>query len=273
VVGASLLRLVNCWQIDYQQRKLRFSDNEKWPHPKNTQFIPMKRNMQRIPQVVVAIPGNLVIKVGVDLGSTAGILSDLKTWRLIKDKNPQFSFLTGEGEMAGGALGDNIGKTYTVIFRQISIGNRSFGPQVCRFMPNIYPSIGNTFFQDYTVTFNWSKDTIAMTPNRPVRKNLTEPTYGFDYSLDQISGQLYVSFIYRQSPAGEAGLLVGDRIVAVNGEPLSAVSKSTFCDYFFAPEKLLGEGDEIDLVIQRKGLQKRLHFKKRDLLARPSNDH
>ena len=169
--------------------------------------------------------------------------------------------------MGGGALGEDTGKTYSAIFKQISIAGKPFGPLLFRFMPNTFSTIGNGFFEDYTITFNWSLDRIGLSRYGSRKRNLTPPTFGFNYSLNQASGFLYIGFIYNQSPAQQAGLAVGDRILAVNGTRLTKVSTSTFCEFYLDPQKLLGSDNHIELVILRQGQEKTIHLEKKSLLT------
>lgn len=64
------------------------------------------------------------------------------------------------------------------------------------------------------------------------------------------SGEFVLVSVYPNTPAQEAGLLVGDRLISANGQSAEGVDLDTFLDY-------LGheEGDVNTVVVERKGEQ------------------
>jgi C-terminal processing protease CtpA/Prc len=128
--------------------------------------------------------------------------------------------------------------------------------------------VGNGFFHNYTITFNWQKEILTLAiPNTPKRK-IELPTYGFGYAYNENTRSLYVNFLYNPSPASQAGLKIKDKIISINGLSLEGIQLDDYCKFLFHPETLMGKGNQIELVILRNGQTKTFTLTKKDLLAR-----
>jgi len=268
VVGMSLLRLVNNWQIDYQSQKITFSDQKVLIDPSvHRVVIPFYRNIQRIPKINLHIHDQLKIKCTVDLGSTSTFNLDIKTWQKLKKIKPDIKYISGTGELAAGALGKNTGKMFLAVFDNIKAGKTPLGRHSIKFMPNVLTSVGNGFFRNYTITFNWQKKILTLAIPSTHKRKIEFPTYGFGYAYNENTRSLYVNFLYNPSPASQAGLKVKDKIISINGLSLKGIQLEDYCKFLFHPENLMGKGNQIELVTQRNGQTKTVTLTKKDLLA------
>jgi hypothetical protein len=116
--------------------------------------------------------------------------------------------------------------------------------------------IGNDILRRFNVVFNYRKRDIHLVPNSHYR----EP---FDYSysgieLYYINGEIEIGNISKGSPAEEAGLNLGDVVVAIN---------NNFTQNFNQYKATLQSSNErIKLIIRREGKLMQFQFKVKTIL-------
>ncbi|MBN1273961.1 MAG: aspartyl protease family protein [Candidatus Aminicenantes bacterium] len=267
VIGTNLMRLVNTWRIDYRRKKITFSDHEELvPEHKEILTLGFKRNMQRIPEIDLKINDHLKIKCEIDLGSANSFMSDLSTLEKIKKHFPGIHMISGTGEMGGGALGSLRGTTYVVPLKNAWIGNAHIGPIFMNIKNNAFSSIGNGFFRNYTITFNWEKNRLTLLPYSSSRNPLSFPTFGFGIGFDETDKSFYINFLYRRSSADDCGLKLGDKLLSIDGKTLGSITEEDYCRYLFEPESLLGKDEKLMISIDRNGQSLTYHLFKTDLV-------
>jgi len=268
VIGANLLRLVNHWKIDYKNRIITFSDYRELSSTESPGLIfPFDKNIQRIPELDLKLYGNLKLKCRVDLGSTGGFVSYLSTWKEIKKFVPNNNVVSGKGELGGGALGGNQGSIYIAKLDDVRVSETKLDSVFMTMTPNNFTCLGNGFFQDYTITFNWEKEQMTLHPYEQKKRPAEKHSFGFGTTYNEKTRQLIVDFLYINSSAYEQGVKIGDRIIRINNKLLKSVSEEEYCRYLFEPETLMGKGKELTMTVERNGKQFDFKLEKQNLFG------
>lgn len=267
VIGANLMRLVNCWKIDFQRKKITFSDHtDLAPGGKAAVTIPFKKNIQRIPRLDVELSGRIKIQCAVDLGSTGGLNLDFPTFQKIRKTFPGIRIISATGETGGGALGSGWGKTYFFPLEKVRVGGASMGPLLAGSTPDSFSSIGSGFFQDYTVSFNWNKKRMTLLPYSTDRIPLSFSTFGFGLGHQQSKKVFVVNFLYQGAPAEKSGLRLEDIILSIDGKKMENITGEDYCRYVLDSESLLGKDGTLTVTVRRDERTLTFQLVKEDLL-------
>ena len=268
VVGMNLIRLVNKWQIDYQSKKITFSDQSVLVDPSaKKRVITFDQNIQRIPEIDLYLHDQLKVKCTIDLGSTSAFSLDIKTWEKLEKIKPDIRYISRTGELGGGALGTQTGTIFLAVFDNLKAGETPLGSYWIRFEPSVFNSVGNRFWQNYVITFNWEEKTLTLTDSVATKEDVEFPSYGFGYGYDTGTRNLYINFLYEPSPAEKSGLKIQDKIMSINGLNLEGIQPDDYCRFLLQPETLLGKGNRIEMVIERSGQIQTFDLEKEDLFA------
>jgi len=249
-IGMNLIRLIPYWHIDFQRRKLILTDQEKrLPASSSPLILPFKQSMQRIPEITLEW-WDLRLPFRVDLGSAHGFVAPWDYWEKMRGRNQEMPYVTGCGEIRGGALGvAEESCSLSAILENARLG-KSLGRKI---MINVYQnpfaSVGTEFFCLFLVTFDWSKKEIRLTPWLE-ESDPALSTFGFNFSWHEQDHCLYVNYIYRDSPAARAGMAVGDRILQINGLDLTDLNLNGYCRFFLEPKTLFGTEEIIQLRLR-----------------------
>jgi len=255
VIGMNLLRLAPYWHVDYARRKLIFTDQEdRLPRLSPVLILPFKQNIQRIPEITLEWKG-LRLPFKVDLGSTSGFRAPLEYWEKIQVRREAVPSVAEYGELSGGALGVNESRGRTAIIPSVQCGDYHSPALWLAFYPEAFASVGNDFFCRYAVTFDWRKNEIRLTPQIPEAPPVLD-TFGFGFSFNSEKRYLYVSFLYERSPAEEAGVKIGDRILRINDMKLDSITLDDYCRFFLDSNLLFGQGKTLSLQVESGTIQK-----------------
>ena len=119
--------------------------------------------------------------------------------------------------------------------------------------------IGLGLLSRFNLIFDYSRQRLIIKPNG----NFDEP---FDYDMSGLSlrkspdGFLEIVRVYDNSPAGDAGLKTGDRVIRINGKP------AIDFDIFERESLFSREGKTITLVVSRDGREWEVSLKLRRLI-------
>ncbi|GAA4389361.1 hypothetical protein GCM10023186_36620 [Hymenobacter koreensis] len=124
--------------------------------------------------------------------------------------------------------------------------------------------LGNSFLSQFgVVTIDYtSKSPAVYFPPRAV-KSIDNKTWGFTPVYDKTQKGFVIGSIYKNSPVEKAGLQVGDRILAINGQDLRSVEYSDYCGKNYTGEaSYTMVGDVVTLTVERNGRQEVRELKK-----------
>ncbi len=266
VIGMNLIRLAPIWQIDFPEQKMVITDDRNLgTNSKNTYKIPFNPNIQRIPVIKVAIAGHREMTFRVDSGSTGGLTGSIKQWETLRKSNPDVSYIKRYGEVSGGALGTNVGTAYTIKTKDMKIGEWKPNVATVDFVKNIAARVGTALFRNSVFTLNWVDKHIQVTAPPDYGPQIGIYSFGFGFRYHKEGQYLYVNYLYENSSASEAGIKIGDKIVAINRKNLCPFTLEQYCSYFFQPNLFLGDGNALEVDIDREGKIINVTLEKREL--------
>jgi hypothetical protein len=268
VIGANIIRHVPYWQINYKKGKMIITDKPGLISDKNKYFtIPYKRSIQRLPIIEIIADNRIKLKFVVDLGSTGGFHGNFNQFQKICKSDIDFRYFERYGELSGGALGIKKGVGYTGKLNNLKIGDLSINSELIDFQDNIGPSVGNKFFENFIFMLDWKNKKFLLIPiNDPM---ITEEvaSFGFSVSYQEDKKHLYISGICKNSPAYNAKLQVGDRIVGLNKKNMRHLDFSEYCYWlFYKKNELFEKENYIYLEIERKNKIFNIGLHKKDWL-------
>ncbi len=266
VIGMNLIRLAPVWQIDFPEQKMVITDDRNLgTNSENNYKIPFNPNIQRIPVIKVAIAGHREMSFSVDSGSTGGLTGSIKQWETLRKSNPDVSYIKRYGEVSGGALGTKVGTAYTIKTKDLKIGEWKPNVGTVDFVKNIEPKVGTELFKNSVFTLNWADKYILVTVPPDYGPQVGIDTFGFWFGYHKEGQYLYVNSLYENSSASDAGIKVGDKIVAINRKNLCPLTLEQYCRYFFQPNLLVGDSNALEVDIDREGKRINVTLEKREL--------
>ena len=261
IIGANLMRLA-CWQIDYQRKELHFaSHRDSLSIPEGAVSIPFQASLQGSPSISMQL-GSKRLQALIDSGSNSGFDGSLTTLQELR-KELSFPAYSGFGSNQAGLFGLNRDTSYLGLLPDVRLDTISFGPQVVEFQRPSGAKIGNEFFRQFLVTLDWQANELllnAVTAPPPAG----EPTFGLNAIYDE--GKLRVGFVWDGSPAAEAGIEPGDRILFMNGLDFINLPVPKYCQYLLA-RPLKYEWQTLDLFLEKDGGTQKISLQKRDLFS------
>ncbi len=268
VIGMNLIRLAPVWQIDFPGQKMVITDDRNLgTNSANAYKIPFNPNIQRIPVIKVSIAGRREMTFSVDSGSAGGLTGSIKQWETLRKSNPGISYAKRYGEVSGGALGTKVGTAYTIKTNDLKIGDWKWDVVTVDFVKNIEPKVGTALFRNSVFTFNWADKHIVVTVPPDYGTEDDMDSFGFWFGYHKEGQYLYVNHLYENSSASDAGIKIGDKIVAINGKNLFPLTFEQYCRYFFQPNLLLGNGNALEVDIERDGKRINVTLEKRELFS------
>ncbi|HAN79620.1 MAG TPA: hypothetical protein DCQ31_18590 [Bacteroidales bacterium] len=247
-------------KIDYANKKVYIIDPKKHKIPKkNTRsvsVIDMELNSGK-PYIYSTITGESGFshkaKILCDTGASDAIwlLDNGQTMNLVPTKKiASYLGLGLNGEITGHRgrvssieLGNFKLKAVTASFPDsVSTNLRSL-------FDNRDGSMGGEIFRRFTITFDYSRNKIVLRPNRYFSDRYNYNMSGLEISKPFLHLPFYeIQAVQPESPGKEAGLQVGDQLLAINGKQTKNLNLDDI------NEKLIeGEGKKIKLLINRSG--------------------
>jgi predicted aspartyl protease len=237
IIGADLMQTAN-WEIDMENQKIILTDfKSRKPNLESYQKVKCSKRSpsKRMPWLTV-VPGltvDLEIKgkkfkdVYIDTGSAGSLTmpKDEKTDSVFK--NEQKTVLWGYSSF--GLLGGSMDTTYGYNRVDVEMGKVHISnPSIDMYKRNS-SLLGMGILSDYNLFFDFRKNDLYLKPTHAEKKESDEKGFGFYIHYDSKSNLFTVANMYEGSGAAKAGLLLGDTVIAVNNEKLSAFTD--FCEF------------------------------------------
>lgn len=256
-------------EVDYDKKVMTLSVPTRFKKNRKFQSIPIKIEDTKpymTTSVVLADGTQLTAKLLVDSGASHGLMLEPTSDPRIQVPDSTVSSVIGRG--LGGEITGKIGR-----IRSIKIGTYEIANAIANFPdPNSYfdslklgatarnGAIGGEILSRFTVIFNFPKEEMYLKKNSSFNKK-------FHYNLSGLTikakgsrlNVFEVTEVRQQSVADEAGILIGDLIVSVNGLDTKALDLNTINGFFNHKP-----GKKISVVVDRKGQQFRMAFELSD---------
>ena len=257
VIGASLFNNFVV-AIDYDERRITLHDPDTWQPPREAKAVPLtlRHNTPFIEIGVLDAAGRrFPATVVVDLG--AGHPISLNLGRVEGLTAPEGAIRAIVGFGVSGRLPGQVGR-----IAGLEIGGTTLQDVVATFPdPEVQQpggadhgggNLGNQILQRFNVAFDYRNDRMLLTPNRSF-----ERPFDWDMSglwLQPDAGGARVGYVVDGSPAGRAGVQVGDLVTRIGGKDL------TSGDLPGLRERLRQPDQRLDLTVLREGKPVSLTF-------------
>lgn len=142
------------------------------------------------------------------------------------------------GGSLGGAAPNAVQQRVTL--KALGIGQLNVGPVTAPVRALAPSLLGASLLDHYVITLDSKNNTAYFDAYRD--EPLLRQTFGFGLSFDQ---SVTVSLVWEDSPAANAGLVVGDRVITVNGEPIT-----TSCDDMKRTMQLMAGAEQLAIEWQ-----------------------
>jgi hypothetical protein len=224
LIGANLMRKL-FWQLDYAKQTVTFSDHlDSLSVPSDASVIPFTSELSGTPIVEVELDGMKSKDNIFDTGSSGAVSLSGPTFRTYLQKHPDTKYVRGFGSNSAGLYGAGTDTTYAAMLN-LKMGSLELKNQLVE-SKREKGNLGSDFFRDYIVTMDWkSKKIHFVSQGTPATEWET-----FGFSTNKQDKQLYISFLFENSPAALAGLKRGDKIISIDGIRYDNMSNEDFCN-------------------------------------------
>jgi predicted aspartyl protease len=211
--------------IDYADRRLTLVRPERFEYRGNGVAVPFVFH-HRTPQVQGAIDG-VAGEFTVDTGSRASLTLAapfVAEHGLLARYAPTVEAMTGWG--VGGPVRSHRARGGTLVLGSVEVPGVALdlftGERGAFAAKNLAGNIGAGVLSRFTVTFDYARQQMYLEKNRRFDRPDTHDRSGL--WINRAGDAFQVEDVVPGSPAAQAGVRVGDRITAVDGQPASALS-------------------------------------------------
>ncbi len=252
LIGSNLMQQA-VWQIDFQEKEIRIAPSATAFDLRNARSLAFSHSTQGTPLVDVRIGSETMEDVRVDFGSGNGITT-------LRSKIPDSTLARAElvtlGTAGVGLYGPQQDTVHYLYHDSLRIAGQAIPPAVLRVRPLTEGLLGLRFWRQYLVTIDWQHNRLYFEPNGS--GNLVRRSFGCGF--EAAGDTIRVSSLWIPSPASEAGVQLGDQLLAYNGAFGAVVG---FCTLLEALEQT----ETAELRLQRDGRIFSVALEKRDLFA------
>jgi hypothetical protein len=256
-------------EVDYERKILTLMLPNRFKASRKYKAIPIRIEDTKpyiTTPVILGDGTQITAKLLMDSGASHGLLLDPATDARILVPEQTVSSTIGRG--LGGVITGKVGR-----IRELQLGPFKLENVIASFPdPNSYfdslkmgsvarnGTIGGETLSRFTVVYNFPKEMIYLKKSPAFKK-------GFHYNLSGITIKakgaklevFEITEVRRGSSADQAGVLMGDQILSINGISSRQLSLNSMNALFnFKPKK------KIHLIVDRKGERKKIDFKLED---------
>ena len=260
IIGANLMRKA-LWQIDYQNKQIRISNALDSLLLTDGHEVTFTSTLTGTPKISMMLNNALVEDITVDSGSNQGFSFSKKSYEDVLAIDSTIHVLKAYGNSTSGLYGAGQNDTtYLAICPTAEIGGLSLQNQLVAFRENGSVTLGNEFFENYVVTYDWSQSKITFSSAQEF-DNSTFNSFGFKYFFKD--DKLIVNEMVSNSSATKSGLQMGDHIIELGGRNYKEIQLTDWCELIRSNRfheidtveiKVLRENEVIDFKFTRSNL-------------------
>lgn len=261
IIGANLMQKA-IWQIDYKNKVMRFSNTISSFDIKDGTHIQFSQKFTGTPIVDVDVNGTIEKNVTIDTGSNDDFGFSENNFNKFIALDSTIKTVFGIGTTTSGIYGvGGVDTVYYATIPKLSFGDVTLQNQTANFRKNQAITIGNEFFKNYNVTYNWPEKEMILT-NKSEYDNSSFDSFGFNFFFSD--EKLMVSLLIAGSEADKKGIQRGDQILNINGVDYSVINQEKWCTLLH--ESLLRKSKTVDVTILRNGSEMKYQLEKKNLL-------
>jgi hypothetical protein len=251
LLGANAMRH-GVWQIDYQTQQITPAKHiNQLGNQVGTLRFPFELVGDR-PAIKLPIPNGPSITAIIDTGWEGGIYLSTPDFEAAKEHliRPKITFQSLTATLDG---------VQNVDFELATIPCLKIGECLVNYPVmgdrhsdlHAYSLIGNHFLEQFQVTLDWQEQMLYLKPVA-LHQESVQNKVGYGFQVMPQGNQLWVTGLFSPSPAEQAGLRVGDRILAIDNVNYGYISDTRFCETILSPPKTQDPGP-LTITTQRQG--------------------
>ena len=180
IIGANLMRQA-LWQIDYKNKQIRISNTLDSLEIIDGQEVSFTPQLTGTPKIDITLGNALVENITVDSGSNQGFSFSKKSYEDVLANDSSLHVLKAFGNSTSGLYGAGENDTtYLLVSPTAKIGDLLVQNQLVAFQENGAVTLGNEFFENYVVTYDWNQNKITFSSAQEF-DNSTYDSFGFKY--------------------------------------------------------------------------------------------
>jgi len=215
-----------------------------------------------VPVQAMSLPTELLL----DTGTKSTNLS-WGTWQELSQRWTPASIIDGVVR-----AGVPIPPAFLVCLPSVSIGSLTIADQVVRIQRPVESGafsteqfsgiVGSEVLREFEITFDLKHDRIFLKKDSHYRRDAFRyTTIGIQFARNS-QGEYSVMSVWKNSPADEAGIMIGDQIKTINGEAAAPMSIEQVSGRLHG-----AEGTRVNLTVERDGKPSVLTLRTRQMLC------
>lgn len=225
VIGSELLP-GSVWRMDLSEATLQIASSiDDLPRLEPTYSTSLHLFGYPFAPIVDYSIGGFSDKALFDTGNSSevALFADIADDRSVRNEIDQQSVKKGQGRLgtSAGGVGEFI-PLHTFQLSSFRVGSYEFGPIQVEARPIPPTLIGRGVLKEHTVTLDYPNARFSLSAGRETTSSSPPPGFALSVHQDEVE----VTQLFDGSAAQNAGLLLGDAVVAIDGRSL-AISTST----------------------------------------------
>ncbi len=249
IIGMNLIKLCN-WKIDIFNGILSFSDRV-FKHPDQSKKIALSYHQGLLPLVDISHRRNK-FKALLDTGfdGTLQLFSDFKTTNKMKTRKGEGYYTLMINQMESG-------KREEIILDKLSIGNDFEIKNVTAYILDGKPLLGMGILKEYITLLNFAEDNMILVPKSTESAIGVHRDFGAKFCINN-RDELQVCFMWDGSQLKKNGVKVGDKITAINNNPIDRITEEQYCNF----TKIQKEDSTLTLTFKTRDGEKTIEIHK-----------
>lgn len=215
-----------------------------------------------VPVQTMSLPTELLLDTGTNLTNLSW-----RTWQQLTQRWTPTSIIDGVVR-----AGVPTPPAFLVCLPTVSIGSLAIGDHVVRIQRPVESGafsteqfsgiLGSEVLREFEITFDLKHDRIFLKKDSHYRPDpFRYTTIGIQFARNN-QGEYSVMSVWKNSPADEAGMMIGDQIKTINGEAAGPMSAEQVSGELHG-----AEGTRVNLTVERDGKPSALTLRTRQLLC------
>jgi hypothetical protein len=221
-----------------------------------------------VPVQAMSLPTELLLDTGTNLTNLSW-----GTWQQLSQRWTPASIIDGVVRAGVPTL-----PAFLICLPSVSIGNLAIADQVVRIQRPVESGVfsndqfsgilGSEVLREFEITFDLKHDRIVLKKDSNFRPDpFRYTTIGIQFARNG-QGEYSVMSVWKNSPADEAGVMIGDQIKTINGEAVAPMSAEQVSGRLHG-----AEGTRVSLTLEPDGKTSALTLRTRQMLCGHTSEH